>query len=118
MWKRRVYCEVGTAVLNVSYVAVWPLAESWLRRSADGFHLRSVQVGFVLYQVAVGQGSSRSTSVSSVSILPPKLYTHFHLNAALIRRTSGRSLGPFVAQQWSFRYRPYWTDNWAHVFVV
>ena len=118
MWKWRVFCEVGTTILNVSYVAVWPLTESWLRRSADGFHLRSVQVGFVMYQVALGQGSSRSTSVSSVSIVPPTLYSPFHLNAAIVRRTSGRSLWAFIAQQWSFRYRQYWTEKWVHVFVV
>jgi hypothetical protein len=99
MWKRHVHSEVESAMLNVSYVAVWPLVESWLKLSSDGFHLRSVLVGFVMYQVTLGLGSSRSTSVSSVSIIPPTHYTHVHLNAAVIRRTSGRSLGAFVTQQ-------------------
>jgi len=42
-------------------------------------------------KVAVGQGFLRGLLLSRVSIIPPMLHTHLHLNVALTR-TSGRSL--------------------------
>jgi hypothetical protein len=42
-----------------------------------------------------GTGFSPSTSVFSVSISPPMLHTHLHLNVDLTRRMNGRRLGTF-----------------------
>jgi hypothetical protein len=46
-------------------------------------------------QSDIRAGVSPRTSAFLSHIVPPKLRTHLHLNAALLRRTIGRSLGAF-----------------------
>jgi hypothetical protein len=53
-------------------------------------------------QSDTGTGFFPSTAVSSVSIGPPKLYTHLHLSSAN-RRTNGRNLGRYEGVSKIFR---------------
>jgi hypothetical protein len=52
-----------------------------------GFYPRSVDVGFVADNVALGQVSLRVLRLSPVSIISPMFNTHLHLQVALTRMT-------------------------------
>jgi hypothetical protein len=52
-----------------------------------GFDLGPVHVMFVVAKLAMGQGFLRVLRCYPVSIIPPMLRTHFHLQAALTRKT-------------------------------
>jgi hypothetical protein len=74
----------------------------WLRRLVAGLSPRtpefdpgSVYVGFVVDKVALGQVFLPVLQFSHVSMIPPMLHTHLHINTTLIRRTSGRMLKVF-----------------------
>jgi len=64
-------------------------------RRRPGFDLGPVHVRFVVAKLALGQGFLRVLRCYPVSIIPPILRTHFHLQAALTRKTNRRSLGTF-----------------------
>ena len=68
----------------------------WLRPDVSGlsrrravFDPKSVSVRFAVDKVAVSQVSLSVLLVSPVTIIPPILLSHFHINATFIRRTSG-----------------------------
>jgi hypothetical protein len=50
-------------------------------------------VGFVVDKVALGKLFLSVLPFPPVSIIPPVLHTHLHLQVALTRRTNGPSLG-------------------------
>jgi hypothetical protein len=52
-----------------------------------------IHVGFVVDRVALGQDFIRVFLFYPDSIIAPMLPSHLHVNTALVRRTSGRSLG-------------------------
>ena len=53
----------------------------------EGGQLPCPDTGLVGRQIGTATGSSPSTSVSPVSIIPATLHTHLHLNTGLLRRT-------------------------------
>jgi hypothetical protein len=57
-----------------------------------GIDPTSVHVRLVVEKVATVQGFLGILLLSPVSINPPVLHTHLHLNVALHRRTNGRGL--------------------------
>jgi hypothetical protein len=84
---------------------VFSLFLVWFRRLGanvsarrPGFDPTSVRVGFVMDKVALGQDFFCVLRFSPVSIIPPVLHTHTYVHVVLIRRTNGRSVGPFKKQ--------------------
>ena len=74
----------------------------WLRRLVAGLSPRKpgldpglVHVRFVVDKVTLGHVFLRLLRFSPVSIIPPLLRTHLHIQFAVIRRTNGRILGAF-----------------------
>jgi hypothetical protein len=60
-----------------------------------GFDPSSIHVIFVLNTVTPGQGFLPVLLLSPVSIIPPMLHIHLHLQVVVTRRTNGRILGTF-----------------------
>ena len=56
------------------------------------FETRPCQIGFVVYKVVLGQVPFPVLRFAPISIIPAMMRTHLHLNAVLMRRTSGRRL--------------------------
>jgi REP element-mobilizing transposase RayT len=72
---------------------------------------------FVLDRVALGQVSLRALRFAPVSIIPPMLHNHLHLNINLKRRTTGRSLRNLKKNQRSFRRRKTWRETNIYVGI-
>jgi len=79
-----------------------------------GFDLGPVHVRFVDAKLALGQGYSEYFGRCPVSIIPPMLRTHFHLQAARTRKTNRRSLGTFQKAVFSWKSRT--LDRRVHLF--
>jgi hypothetical protein len=73
-------------------------------------------VGFVVDKVALGYVLFRLHRVSPVSVIPPMLHTHLHLNTAVTRRTNGRTLGETSDE--AVLFRMLWEKSAAEDFHV
>jgi hypothetical protein len=65
-----------------------------LSPQSTGFDPMSEYVTFVVENLTLGKGLHRVFLFSPVSIIPPTLHTHLHLNTALVR-TERQSLRTF-----------------------
>lgn len=83
----------------------------------DGFDPRSVGVRFAVDKVAISHVSLPVLIFVPVSVIPPMLHSHFHINATFIRRTSGRSLGSFKQKISHSDIEGDWTESTFHVFI-
>jgi len=66
-----------------------------LSQQRTGFDPMSENVTFVVDNLTLGKDLHRVRLFSPVSIIPPMLYTHPHLNTAFVRRTSRQSFRTF-----------------------
>jgi hypothetical protein len=60
-----------------------------------GFIIMAVELKFLMDKVAPRQASLCVFRFSPISIIPPMLHTHLHLEGLVTRRKNGRSLGAF-----------------------
>ena len=79
------------------------------------FKLAPVSFGIVVDIVALAQDFLKVLQFYPASAIPPMLHTHHHLNTALIRRTSGRSLGSFEQSDAISGTGQHWTANSCHI---
>jgi hypothetical protein len=70
-------------------------AASWFRQMSEFHREKLVQFREIPCDIRGGQSDPMSEFAPSaaVSTMPRRPHTHFHCNAALIRRTRGQSLG-------------------------
>jgi hypothetical protein len=66
------------------------------------------------WTVAPRQAFLRVLQFSHLSIMPPMLHTDLHINIALIRRTSGQSLGTFRAMLFQIS-GDHWTGKYFDI---
>ena len=68
-------------------------------------------MGFVVDKVVLGLALLSLLLFPPVSIIPPMLHTHLHLQVALTRRTNGPSLGTFSKSNAVLEIRKDWIQN-------
>ena len=56
-----------------------------MKMRSPGLYSSPVHVKFVVDKVALGQGFLQVLWVSPVSVIPPMIHTHYHLNVVLPR---------------------------------
>ena len=93
-----VYCAVRTGswyIIHVNYHPRPRLLLHGLSLQKLGFDPSSLHLIFVLNSVTLGQSFFPVLLFCTVSIIPPMLHIHLHLQVFVTSRTNGRSLGTF-----------------------
>ena len=83
-----------------------------LSPQSTGFDPMSEHVTFVVDNLTLGKDLCRVLLRSLVSIIPPMLHTHLHLNTALVRRTSRQSLRTFKLSNAVPNFVELWTEKY------
>jgi hypothetical protein len=84
-------------------------------RQRFGFDPRSVYVGFMVDNMAIGQVFLPVLQFSPVSIIPPMFHTHFCQRFPLTSRTNWQSLGTLNSKALLF-IGEHWTGEYFHFF--
>jgi hypothetical protein len=74
------------------------MAMPWLRQLVTGLSLQRpgfdnspVYVRFIVERILLDKSLSKYYQVSHITVVPPLLHTHLHLDATCTRRTNGQS---------------------------